>query len=419
MRYYHSLIAAATAALFFLPQAAFAAPSQVLPPDQRTLPGRPSFPQKLTQEINKKAIQAVHFQYAPAYDTPLSAVDAAPESITILGQAEATQEQMVAFINRRNPMPKLNCSVKDIVRYYYEEASLEGVRPDVALCQALKETGFFAYGGDVSPQQNNFCGLGATGNHEPGYSFDTPQLGVRAHIQHLLVYTQYERPKQKLVDPRYTHVVNNRPDLHGKVHHWTKLNGAWAVPGKNYGQEILMLWREAQSPDSSAISLTAAQQKVAAQPGSASAYIYRGLVYYQQGNYNDAQRDFDAAVKLVPTTSEGLYNSAITAAKRGQPKTARQTYDKLLKLQPDFTQAYYNRALIHYQARDYNEAITDLQRLLAIESRQVDAQNLIGLCHIAQKKYDEAWQDFAAAAAINSANMNVLANQFIFMACLK
>ena len=419
MRYYHSLIAAATAALFFLPQAAFAAPSQVLPPDQRTLPGRPSFPQKLTQEINKKAIQAVHFQYAPAYDTPLSAVDAAPESITILGQAEATQEQMVAFINRRNPMPKLNCSVKDIVRYYYEEASLEGVRPDVALCQALKETGFFAYGGDVSPQQNNFCGLGATGNHEPGYSFDTPQLGVRAHIQHLLVYTQYERPKQKLVDPRYAHVVNNRPDLHGKVHHWTKLNGAWAVPGKNYGQEILMLWREAQSPDGSDISLNAAQQKITAHPDSASAYNYRGIVYYHRENYPEAQKDFATAVKLDAACGEALYNSALTATRLGQPKAARQLYDNLLARQPNFNQAYYNRALLQYQSRDYDEAIAGLQQLLNIESRQADARNLIGLCHIAQKKYTEAWQDFSAAAAINSANMNVLANQFIFTACLK
>lgn len=419
MRYYHSLIAAATAALFFLPQAAFAAPSQVLPPDQRTLPGRPSFPQKLTQEINKKAIQAVHFQYAPAYDTPLSAVDAAPESITILGQAEATQEQMVAFINRRNPMPKLNCSVKDIVRYYYEEASLEGVRPDVALCQALKETGFFAYGGDVSPQQNNFCGLGATGNHEPGYSFDTPQLGVRAHIQHLLVYTQYERPKQKLVDPRYAHVVNNRPDLHGKVHHWTKLNGAWAVPGKNYGQEILMLWREAQSPDGSDISLNAAQQKITAHLDSASAYNYRGIVYYHRENYPEAQKDFATAVKLDAACGEALYNSALTATRLGQPKAARQLYDNLLARQPNFNQAYYNRALLQYQSRDYDEAIAGLQQLLNIESRQADARNLIGLCHIAQKKYTEAWQDFSAAAAINSANMNVLANQFIFTACLK
>ena len=72
--------------------------------------------------------------------------------------------------------------------------------------------------------------------------------------------------EQQLVDPRYQHVVKNRPDLHGKVLTWTKLNGNWAVPGKNYGQEILMLWREAQAPDGSHAALDAAQKKVRQAP---------------------------------------------------------------------------------------------------------------------------------------------------------
>ena len=33
---------------------------------------------------------------------------------------------------------------------------------DLAFSQALLETGFFAFGGTVVPEQNNFCGLGTT-----------------------------------------------------------------------------------------------------------------------------------------------------------------------------------------------------------------------------------------------------------------
>jgi len=342
-----------------------------------------------------------------------------PETITILGNAEASQEQMVTFIKKRNATPKLNCSVEEIVDYYYKEAAIEGIRPDVALCQALKETGFFAYGGDVSPKQNNFCGLGATGHHEPGYSFNTPQLGVRAHIQHLIAYTKYKPPVQALVDPRYQHVVKNRPDLHGKVLTWTKLNGAWAVPGKNYGQEILMLWREAQAPNGSEASLQAAQKKISQAPDEAANLIYRGIVYYNRDDYQNAQTDFAAAQKLNPQSGEALFNLAITAEKLGDKKAARKAYDQLITLQPNTNQAWYNRALLRYRDRDYDGAIADLQKLLQIEARSADAQNLIGLCHIGQKKYNEAWEDFAAAGKINSANMNVLANQFIIQACLK
>jgi len=401
-----------------LPACAFSSEA-TMPVSQRTIAGRPDFPEKLPGEIDKKAIQRVHFRVEPAFDTPMMQSDTTPESVTILGAAEATPEQMSAFIRKRNPLPKLNCSVDEIVHYYYQEASVEGVRPDVALCQALKETGFFAYGGDVSPQQNNFCGLGATGNHEPGYSFSTAQLGVRAHIQHLLAYTKYKPPVQKLVDPRYQHVVKNRPDLHGKVLTWCKLNGAWAVPGNNYGQEILLLWHEAQSPNGSDASLQAAQQKVQQSPDETANHIYRGIVYYNRDDFTKAWADFQTAHQLSPDSSEILFNLAITAEKMNKNKDARKFYDELLKKSPNFNQAYYNRALLHYAAKDYDDAIADLRQLLAIESRNADAQNLIALCHIAQKKYAEAWEDLAAAGKINSANMNILANQFIMQACLK
>ena len=168
------------------------------------------------------------------------------ENITIMGDATLTQEQMKRFILNHNPHPKINCTLDEMVNLYYTEAEAEGVRPDVALCQALKETGFFQYGGDVSPAQNNFCGLGATGNGAPGFSFFSPQRGVRAHIQHLVAYAKKEAPKGELIDPRYEVLVTRYPQYHGTVEYWIGLNGRWAVPGTSYGQEILMLWNEAK-----------------------------------------------------------------------------------------------------------------------------------------------------------------------------
>ena len=326
---------------------------------------------------------------------------------------------MVNFINKRNAKPKLTCTVPEIVNYYYQEAGREGIRPDVALCQALKETGFFGYGGDVSPKQNNFCGLGATGNHEPGASFATAQLGVRAHIQHLLAYSSINRPQQTIIDPRYWHVVKNRPDLHGKVTNWTGLNGAWAVPGKNYGQEILRLWQEAQTPDASDVSLTAANQKLKQSPADPDAYIYRGIVFFKRQNYTAAQQDFSKALQLKPAFSASLYNLGLTFTKLGKPKAAIKAYDDLLKISPNYNQGWYNRGLLHFEKHDFTKAAADMNALLNLEPRSADAQNLLGVISVKQKRYPDAWNDFYKAAAINSANMTVLANQFIIEACLK
>ena len=400
-------------------QAAPAASSKAADAAVRTIPGRPQFPEKMAGKVNRRAMDSVKWRLAPAYEEPMLEAEAAADTITIMGAAEASEEQMVRYIEKRNPQPKLNCSVEDIVRYYYEEAGREGIRPDVALCQALKETGFFAYGGDVSPKQNNFCGLGATGNREPGASFATPQLGVRAHIQHLMAYATQERPHGVIVDPRYKHVVVNRPDIHGHITKWTGLNGVWAVPGTRYGQEILYLWQQAQAPDGSYASLAAAEKKVRQMPDEAGSYIYRGIVYFNRAAYKEAQADFKQAAGLKPDSMAAHYNLAITQQREGDHKAALKSYDALLKLSPEFMQAWYNRGLIALDQKKEKEALADFQEALRLTPQTADAKNAQAVAYIRQKDYAKAWQALGEAADINSANMNVLANQFIFEACLK
>ena len=161
---------------------------------------------------------------------------------SIIGTPIATQQQCVRYLLRNNPHPNLKVSAEEIVAYYYEEGAREGIRPDVAFCQALKETGFFRYGGDVIPEQNNYCGLGTTGGGVKGEFFATPQLGVRAHIQHLLAYSSTRRPTTPVVDPRYSLVRQSYGSR--TLGTWQDLNGRWAVPGRYYGQEILSMFRD-------------------------------------------------------------------------------------------------------------------------------------------------------------------------------
>ena len=132
------------------------------------------------------------------------------KSISIFGEAEASKKQAVALIKQNNPNVRLACSVGELVDLYWRESEREDIRPDLALAQSLVETGTYAYGGDVHHNQNNFCGLGTTGGGVKGATFKTPELGVRAHIQHLLAYTQKKRPKTAIVDPRYELAHNIR-----------------------------------------------------------------------------------------------------------------------------------------------------------------------------------------------------------------
>lgn len=153
--------------------------------------------------------------------------------INIMGRPIATVEQMVSYVKKNNPNPKLSVTLEELAKLFIEEGNIEGVRGDIAFAQAIKETGFFKYGGDVLPEQNNYAGIGTVGGGVKGAYFDTAKIGVQAQIQHLQAYATKDKLNQELVDPRY-HLVTR-----GSAPTVTGLNGKWAVPGKNYGEDIL------------------------------------------------------------------------------------------------------------------------------------------------------------------------------------
>lgn len=156
----------------------------------------------------------------------------------IMGTAQATEQQMRAYLRRFNP------DAPDYARLYLEIGERYGVRGDLAFAQSIKETGYWRFGGDVKPEQNNFAGLGATGGGARGASFATPQEGIEAQIQHLYGYaTTAPLPSgAKLVDPRFS--ILQSAGLRGAAPTWEQLNGRWAVPGVGYGESIVQIGRE-------------------------------------------------------------------------------------------------------------------------------------------------------------------------------
>ncbi len=148
----------------------------------------------------------------------------------IIGDSECSVAQLKEFLLSKNRSPKINVDIDTFCDYWIEEGKIEGVRGDIAFCQACHETGYFNYGGLVVPSQNNYGGIGATNNSAVGKGawFDTPQLGVRASIQHLKSYASTEPLKQACIDPRY-----NLVKPHGKAPYFEDLGGKWAYPGYN------------------------------------------------------------------------------------------------------------------------------------------------------------------------------------------
>ena len=191
----------------------------------------------LHPEPEEMAAEQPNYYILPGVPTTTS-----PYDTSIIGTAMASEAQCVKYLLSVNPYPKISVSPEELVSYYYQEGGREGIRPDVAFAQALKETGFFRYGGDVVPEQNNYCGLGTTGGGVKGAYFSTSKLGVRAHIQHLLAYASTRKPSEPVVDPRYELVRSTYGST--TLGQWQDLNGRWAVPGTTYGQSIMTMYRD-------------------------------------------------------------------------------------------------------------------------------------------------------------------------------
>lgn len=165
-------------------------------------------------------------------------VPATTSGTRITGTAQATAEQMRAYIKTKNPA--VAQSVIDMIPLYLSEGAAEGIRGDLAFAQSCLETGNFAFKGSaVTLDQNNFCGMGVTSNGMKGNSFDTPQIGIRAQIQHLKAYANNKPLVNPVVDPRFKYVARGSAEFV----EWLGIQEnpqrkGWAA-GAGYGEKIL------------------------------------------------------------------------------------------------------------------------------------------------------------------------------------
>ena len=165
----------------------------------------------------------------------------AADSLTaIMGKAQATAGQMASYLKKKNPsVPQ---SVLDMLPLYLSEGEAEGVRGDIAFAQSCLETGNFTFSGSaVTLPQNNFCGLGVTQRGRTGLSFDTPQLGIRAQVQHLKAYASTDRLRNALADPRFRYVKRGCAPYAEWLGQKENPQGKGWAAGEKYGEKILSI----------------------------------------------------------------------------------------------------------------------------------------------------------------------------------
>ena len=166
---------------------------------------------------------------------------------SIMGTTSTTATQMANYFTAKGgKYPYSGNSVaptiKDFCQIYIDECKAEGVKAEVAFAQAMMETGFLRFGGDVKKEQYNFAGLGATGNGASGNGFESIRIGIRAQVQHLKAYASKESLKQKCVDGRYQYVTKGVAPYVEWLGQKENPNGKGWATAVNYGYNIVNLY---------------------------------------------------------------------------------------------------------------------------------------------------------------------------------
>ena len=174
---------------------------------------------------------------------------ASVKGTSIMGTSSTSVEQMVKYYKAHATYPAFYAgtdapTIEAFCQIYMEECAAEGVKAEVAFCQAMNETGFLKFGGQVSITQYNFAGMGATDDGAAGASFPNVRTGVRAQVQHLKGYASTNALNNACVDPRFAYLSKSRGCA--PIVEWLGINEnpakkGWAT-SVNYGYNLRNLY---------------------------------------------------------------------------------------------------------------------------------------------------------------------------------
>ncbi len=170
----------------------------------------------------------------------------------------------------------------------------------------------------------------------------------------------------------------------------------------------------------------------------ATAYVDRGVVFFDQAKYDDAIADFDKAMRLrkdyalayadkakaeyrrhkdgdlaeakadydraltLEKTEEAFYGRGLLYENEGDAAKANDYYRKAVELRPGYYEAWCSLGQMAYNAGDYSDAVADYDKALGVKPDAAEALFGQGLAY--QKKGDDAsaLKDFQAATEHDS-----------------
>ncbi len=149
-------------------------------------------------------------------------------------------------------------------------------------------------------------------------------------------------------------------------------------------------------------ALDAFSVAIAANPDGASIpYYYRGLVYIEEGQVNEAIDDFTKAVEIDSHFPQAYAARGTAYLMISRPAKAAEDFNKALQLDPKNATTYVNRARAYMGLQMNEEAEADLDRAIELDPKLVAAYFNRGVLRMLNQDTEKALEDFNQCIAIN------------------
>ena len=134
---------------------------------------------------------------------------------------------------------------------------------------------------------------------------------------------------------------------------------------------------------------------------SAEVWFNRGLALHSLGNYDDAIKAYDEAIRLDPNLAEAWNNKGNALGKQGKYDKAINCFDEAIWLDPNLASAWYSKGLALDKLGKYDETIKAYDEAIRLDPNYVAAWNNKGTVLYGQGKYDDAIKAYDEAIRLD------------------
>ena len=141
-------------------------------------------------------------------------------------------------------------------------------------------------------------------------------------------------------------------------------------------------------------ALATCEQAAAKDPENADVYNGLGIIYGQQGQFDEAVTAFLQAIQFEPNHEWAHNNLGRTYVNMGQFEEGIVELNKAAQITPDNAKTYYNLGLAHANLEQYAEAIPAYQETLRLDPSMVLTYIDMAVVYTRMEQYEDAIASF-------------------------